>query len=340
MAKLGVGIIGTGSIITAYVKCLEELEDTKLTALYTTSSSRVKEAEKHFGVPVLNDLEEFLNHPEIDLVCICNKSGLHGKAAISVAQSGKHILCEKPIEVTTKKVDAIIEACQENNVVLGCVFQNRCTDDYRLVEKVVKNGMLGTLLFGNAHINWYRSKEYYANNPWRGTKEFDGGAAFMNQGIHTIDLLLNLMRDVKSVFGNMKTMVHDIECEDVGTGIINFKNGAMGTVTASTAMFPGYPERLEIFGEKGSILMEAGKITQWNVQDLPAPELMNSKASKSGASDPTSIGHLNHKIVIQDMIDAIKEKRSPMVDGLEARKAIAVITALYQSSKEEKLIHL
>lgn len=340
MPKIGVGIIGTGSIVNTYVKCIEEIEDTKLIALYTESSSRVKEAEKLFGAPILYDLEAFLSHPEIDVVCICNKSGLHGAAAIRVAYAGKHVLCEKPIEVTTEKVDTIIEACQENNIFLGCVLQNRCANDYKLIEKAVKNGSIGKLLFGNAHINWYRSKEYYADNPWRGTKEFDGGAAFMNQGIHTIDLLLNLMGDVTSVFGNMKTMVHNIECEDVGTGILNFKNGAIGTITASTAMFPGYPERLEIFGETGSILMEAGKITKWNVENQPAPDSMNSAGSRSGASDPTSIGHLNHKTVIQDMIDAIKDNKSPMVSGKEARKAVAVITALYQSSKEEKLIHL
>lgn len=340
MAKIGVGIIGTGSIVNTYVKCIEALEDTKLIALYTASSRKVKEAEKHFEAPVLNDLEAFLSHPEIDLVCICNKSGLHGEAAIRVAQAGKHVLCEKPLEVTTEKVDAIIKVSQENDVVFGCVLQNRCAEDYKWVEKVVKNGSIGKLLFGSAHINWYRSKEYYADNPWRGTKEFDGGAAFMNQGIHTIDLLLNLMGEVTSVFGNMKTMVHNIECEDVGTGILNFKNGAIGTITASTAMFPGYPERLELFGETGSILMESGKITKWNVENEPAPDSMNNHDSKSGASDPTRIGHLNHKIVLQDMVDAIKENRPPMVSAVEARKAVAVITGLYQSSKEEKLIHL
>jgi predicted dehydrogenase len=340
MSKIGIGIIGTGSIVKTYVKCIEELEDTKLIALYTASSNRAKDAENLFGAPLLNDLEAFLSHPEIDLVCICNKSGLHGEAAIHVAQAGKHILCEKPLEVTTEKVDAIIKASQENKVLLGCVLQNRCAADYKLVEQVVKNGAIGKLLFGNAHINWYRSKAYYADNPWRGTKEFDGGAAFMNQGIHTIDLLLNLMGDVTSVFGNMKTMVHNIECEDVGTGILNFSNGTMGTITASTAMFPGYAERLEIFGATGSILMEAGKIIQWNVENVPRPVAMNTKESACGASDPPSIGHLNHKIVLQDMITAIKENRAPMVDGAEARKAVEVITSLYRSSEEEKLIFL
>lgn len=340
MTTTGVGIIGTGSIVNTYEKCLAELEDAELIALYTRSADRIKEAETRFGAPVLDDFEKFLNHPEIDLVCVCNESGLHGQAVIRAARSGKHVLCEKPLEITTEKIDAVITACKENGVVLGCVLQNRCAAAYRAVKAVVNNGMLGKLLLGNAHINWYRSEAYYANNPWRGTKKFDGGAALMNQGIHTIDLLLNLMGEVTSVFGNMKTLVHDIEGEDVGTGILNFKNGAIGTITAGTALFPGYPERLEIYGEKGSILMEGGTIKEWNVQSVSAPQPSNKRKNASGAADPAAIGHLNHKIVLKDMIDAIREKRSPMVDGLKAKKAVAVITALYRSSETEQLIFL
>ena len=219
-------------------------------------------------------------------------------------------------------------------------MQNRCSEAYRAVENVVKKGLLGKLLLGNAHINWYRSEAYYADNPWRGTAKFDGGAALMNQGIHTIDLLLHLMGDVQSVFGNMKTLVHDIECEDVGAGILNFKNGATGTITAGTALFPGYPERLEIYGEKGSILMEGGAIREWNIEGAEEYESTDSKENSSGAADPKNIGYSNHKIVLEDMIRAIKEDRSPMVDGAEARKAVEVITALYRSSEEEKLIFL
>jgi len=340
MSKLGIGIIGTGSIVNTYVKCLSEIDEVDLIALQTKSKGRVEEAEKLFGVPVYDDINVFLALPEIQLVCICNESGNHADAIKKSSQAGKHILSEKPLEVTPEKIDEVVESCKKNNVILGCVLQNRCSSDYQLAEKVIKEGKLGKLIMGNAHINWYRNNEYYKKNPWRGTKKYDGGAAFMNQGIHTIDLLLNLMGPVKSVFGNIKTMVHDIEGEDVGIGIINFQNGAMGNITAGTALFPGYPERLEIFGEKGSILMEGGKIKQWNVLGISKPEFLPESENSSGASDPTSIGHLNHKIVIQDMIKAITENHSPMVDGVEAKKAVEVITAIYRSSEEEKLITL
>jgi len=340
MDEIGIGIIGTGSIVNTYVKCINELETAQLVALYTKSADRVAKAEKQFGAPIFDDIDKLLALPEIQLICVCNESGNHGSAIKKSSEAGKHVLSEKPLEVTTEKIDEVIESCKKNNVILGCVLQNRCSEDYQTVEKNVREGKLGKLLMGNAHINWYRNKEYYSKNPWRGTKKYDGGAAFMNQGIHTIDLLLNLMGPVKSVFGNMKTMVHDIEGEDVGMGILNFDNGAMGTITAGTALLPGYPERLEIYGEKGSVLMEGGKIVQWNVQEVPSPISVKKKETKSGAADPTNIGHLNHKTVIQDMVDAIRQNRSPMVDGAEARKAVELITTLYKSSKEEKLIQL
>ncbi len=340
MAEIGIGIIGTGSIVKTYVKCIGELKGARLVALYTKSAERIQEAKKMFGAPVLDDLGEFLSNPDIDLVCVCNESGNHGWAIEESARAGKHVLSEKPLETTPEKIDRAIEACHIHKVKLGCVFQNRCAPEYRAVEQVVREGSLGRLLMGNAHINWYRSEEYYARNPWRGTLQFDGGAAFINQGIHTVDLLLNLMGPVESVFGNVRTMVHDIEGEDVGMGMVTFNNGAIGTVTAGTALFPGYPERLEVYGQKGSILMEGGKITQWNVPGTEAPSWESKTTSEGGASDPTKIGHGNHKAVLTDMIGAITSDRPPMVDGEKARIPVALITALYQSSKEERSIYL
>ncbi|WP_149276789.1 Gfo/Idh/MocA family protein [Pareuzebyella sediminis] len=340
MSKIGVGIIGTGSIVNTYKKCIEELNDVSLVALYTKSSQRIEEAEAEFGVRVLADLEEFMAIEEIDLVCVCNESGRHGDAIKAAAKVGKHVLCEKPLEVTTEKIDELLEFSEKQGIKLGCVLQNRCSEAYRIVENTVKSGKLGKLLMGNAHINWYRPQDYYAHSDWRGTLEYDGGAALMNQGIHTIDLLINLMGDVKSVFGSVRTLIHDIEGEDVGIGLLHFENGAIGSITGGTALYPGYPEKVEIYGEKGSILMEGGTIKQWNVKEVPAPNFDVDKNDGSGSSDPTAIGHQHHKAVITDMIEAIDDMHPPMVEGKEARKAVAVITAIYKSSENEKMIYL
>lgn len=339
MSKIGVGIIGTGSIVNTYKKCIEELNDVSLVALYTKSSQRIEEAEATFGVRVFGDLDEFMALEEIDLVCVCNESGRHGQAIKAAAKAGKHVLCEKPLEVTTEKIDEVLKFSEKQGIKLGCVLQNRCSKAYRIVEETVKSGKLGKLLMGNAHINWYRPHDYYANSDWRGTLEYDGGAAFMNQGIHTIDLLINLMGDVKSVFGSVRTLVHTIEGEDVGIGLLHFANGAIGSITGGTALYPGYPEKLEIYGEKGSILMEGGTIKEWNVKDVTPPNLGMDDGDGSGSADPTAISHQNHKTVIADMVGAIKEMRAPMVEGPEARKAVAVITAIYESSENEKIVY-
>lgn len=340
MLKKGIGIIGTGSIVHTYVKCIEEIDAVEVVALCTRSPDRVKKIESEFGFPVYDNLEKFLALPQIDLVCVCNESGSHGQAIVKAARSKKHVLCEKPLEVTLQKIDEAITTCGQNGVKLGCVFQNRYGEHFGEVVNAVSKGKLGKLLMGNAHINWYRNAEYYAKNPWRGTLELDGGAAFMNQGIHTIDLLLYLFGEVKTVFGTVRTRVHNIQGEDVGSGILEFTNGAIGNITAGTALYPGHPERLEVYGEKGSILMEGGKIVSWNVMDVPEPDFGKENGSGSGAADPTAIGHQNHKKVILDMLDAIQEDRLPMVDGPEARRSVEVITALYRSSESRSIVFL
>ncbi|HET8735415.1 MAG TPA: Gfo/Idh/MocA family oxidoreductase [Pricia sp.] len=384
MSKINIGIIGTGSIVATYKKCIDALEDTQLIALYTKSPNRINEAEREFGVPVFSDMDAFLQN-EMDLVCVCNESGRHGEAIRSVARAGKHVLSEKPLETTPEKIDGIIAICRAQNVKLGCTLQNRCSADYQRVAEAVRSGKLGKLLMGNAHIDWYRPESYYAESDWKGSKEFDGGAAFINQGIHTIDLLLHLMGPVRSVFGKVDTLVHGIEGEDVGVALLNFENAAMGSITAGTALYPGYPERIEIYGEHGSILMEGGKIKAWNIKATPASKTKANETGESdatapnttsdgepvndatvpnttfdgepvngtfarnttadenagsGAADPTAIGHQNHKVVIADMIEAIRKDRPPMVDGPEARKAVAVIAAIYESSKRGELIFL
>jgi predicted dehydrogenase len=354
MSKINVGIVGTGSIVTTYKKCIDELKDVQLIALYTKSSNRVKEVEKEFGVPVFANMDGFLEN-DIDLVCVCNESGRHGEAIMAAARSGKHILSEKPLEVTPEKIDEVLEICKGHNVKLGCTLQNRCSTDYQRVVDAVRSGKLGKLLMGNAHINWYRPESYYADSDWKGKIKLDGGAAFINQGIHTIDLLLHLMGPVRSVFGKVDTLVHNIEGEDVGAGILAFESGAIGNITAGTALDPGYPERIEIYGEKGSVLMEGGTIQAWNIKneyssDTASPAKPSSEAQSpktnpgenggSGAADPTAIGHQNHKKVIADMIEAIRHDRPPMVDGTEARKAVAVINAIYESSRQGKSVFL
>ena len=337
--KLGFGIIGTGAIASHHAAAIRAYEGSELIAVCSSTEARAKEAQEKFGVTAYYQLEEFLANPAIDVVCICTHSGAHMEPGIAAAKAGKHVLLEKPIEVSLERADRLITACQDHGVKLGVIFQNRFNSGYVKAREAVKEGKLGKLIMGSAVINWYRDPSYYNTSHWKGTLQGDGGAALINQGIHTIDLLLDAMGDVESVYGQVKTVVHDIQGEDLGAAILNFKNGAMGTITGGTSLYPGYRERLEIYGEKGSIILEGGKIKAWNVMGMDGHEELQPNHG-SGASDPMAIDFKLHLAQIKDMVEAINDGKDPLVTGEIGRKSLELILGIYRSSKEGQVVNL
>lgn len=331
--RLGFGIIGTGAIASHHAAAIKAYEGSKLVAVCSSTESRAEQAQEKFGVQAYYKLEEFLANPDIDVVCICTHSGAHMEPGIAAAKAGKHVLLEKPIEVSLERADQLIAACQEHRVKLGVIFQNRFNSGYVKVRGAVKEGKLGKLILGTAVINWYRDPAYYHTSHWKGTLQGDGGAALINQGIHTIDLLLDIMGDVESVYGQVKTVVHDIQGEDLGAAVLNFENGAMGTITGGTSLYPGYPERLEIYGEEGSIILEGGKIKAWNIAGADS-HLELQPSHGSGASDPMAIDFNLHLAQIKDMVEAIHGDKDPLVTGEIGRKSLELILGVYRSSIE------
>src|SRR5690606_24816592 len=182
-------------------------------------------ASERFGVPAYSNLEDFLGREDLDVVSVCTESGRHMEPIMAAARAGKHIIVEKPLEINLDRANRIISVCREQNVKLGVIFQNRFNPAYLKLKQAVHEGALGKLLLGNAYVKWYRDEAYYKTSNWKGTLSGDGGAALINQGIHTIDLLLDVMGDVERVFGKVRTMVHDIEGEDLGIAMLDFKNG-------------------------------------------------------------------------------------------------------------------
>ncbi|PHN05713.1 Gfo/Idh/MocA family protein [Flavilitoribacter nigricans] len=338
--KIGIGIIGTGSIAGVHVQSVKELENCQLLGLASSSRERAKAAAEKYGVRVYEDYRNLLKNNDIQAVIICTHSGNHLEPTLAAAEAGKHVLVEKPLEVSLKRADQMIDACREAGVKLGCIFQNRFSPDYQRLKEAVTSGALGKLNLGNAYIKWYRAPEYYRTSDWKGTIKGDGGAALINQGIHTIDLLLDIMGDAASVFGKVRTVKHDIEGEDLGVGLVTFQSGALGTIEGSTAITPGYPERLEVFGEKGSVILEAGKIISWQLGDDEPQDEPQTAGNGSGASDPTAIGHALHKAQINDFVEAIRENREPAITGLSGRKSLELILKIYESSKRGKEIKL
>lgn len=328
-------IIGTGSIAGLHITAIGDLPDAEVVALCSSSRDRAVQAEEKYGIKTYHDLDTLFEQEEIDAIIICTASGNHLEPCKVAAKKGIHVLSEKPLEVTVERAQEMIDTCRENQVHLACVFQSRFKPDYLRLKRAVNEQKLGRLLLGNAYIKWYRPKEYYASSPWRGTLKGDGGASLINQGIHTIDLLQDIMGPVRSVTASVKTMVHEIEGEDLGVAMIEFENGALGVIEGSTAVFPGYPERLEVFGENGSVIMEGGKIIEWNLKDQDALQNEEPGSKKdSGASDPMAIDYAYHKFQIEDFVRAVQEDREPLVTGEEGLKALALIRAIYQSSAE------
>lgn len=338
MQKLGFGIIGCGGISSAHAEAIASLEQAKLIAVADPVESKAHQLAEKYGVPYYLDYHELLQLPEVKIVNICTPSGLHAQVGIDAARAGKHIIVEKPIDTTLKKADQFIQVCRENKVKLTVIFQNRFNANLRKLKETIKEGKMGKLILGGAYVPWYRTQEYYNETNWRGTIALDGGASLINQSIHTIDLLVWMMGEVQSLFAYTGQFAHQIEGEDLGVAILRFRNGALGIIAGSTDIYPGFPERLEVYGENGSVIVEGGNVKTWEFKStVPIPQ--EEKIAISGAADHQKM-QPGHQAQIADMIAAINEGRPPFVTGEEGRRALEVIRAIYRSAQLKKEISL
>ena len=328
--KLGFGIIGTGNIANFHANCIEKIQNAKLLGVYSKSETRANRVAKNFSCPVFWDMEKLLSHPNIDIICVCNESGLHYITIDKIAKSGKHVLCEKPLETSVEKIDKIAAIVKSSGIKLGCVFQNRQNPEYKKFKSYISSGTLGEILLCQTSINWYRPPSYY-NGSWRGTNSLDGGAALINQGIHTIDLMLDIMGDVNEISGFVDTLHHEIEGEDIAVASLKFKSGALGTLSGGTALFPGEPESISIYGTTGNIIFRGGKIVSSSVASIQQELSKLNNQPGSGASDPMAITDQFHISVIKDMINAVICDKTPSIDIDRARKSVELINSIYNS---------
>jgi predicted dehydrogenase len=328
--QIGFGIIGTGNIAKLHARCIEAMPNAKLLGIVSKTKSRAEAVQESFSSPLLWEMDQLLNISGLEIVCVCNESGLHLETISKIAKYGINILCEKPLEITTDRIDAISNIIKEYNVKLGCIFQNRMNPEFIQLKKILADGLLGKILLVQTSINWYRSSEYYEDS-WRGTKKIDGGATFINQGIHTIDLMINLIGEVQEISGFIDTLHHNIEGEDVGVASFRFKSGVLGTLSGGTSLYPGEPESIGIFGTLGNIQFKGGQIVSSSISKIN--DLLNIKEDSNGsvASDPMAIGDQFHIDSIRNMIEAVKDGKEPLVGVNEARKSVAFINALYRS---------
>jgi len=329
-----IGLIGGGNITETHARAARAIPGAEIAAIHGTNSEKIAHLCREHGGTPYQDFEAFLKHRPMDLVIIGSPSGLHATQGIAAARQGLHVLTEKPIEISTARADALIESAKQSNVHLGVIFQDRMKPHIRQLKNWLEQGLLGKLLFVDARVKWYRPAEYYANSRWRGTLALDGGGALINQGVHTVDSLLWLLGDVVRVQARTATLLHKIETEDTAVAILEFASGALGIFHATTAAYPGYPRRVEISGSEGTVILEHDRIIAANLRNNPAAAAESATRDENQSASTAVVSDFRgHQLVLEDFLQAIQKNRPPACDGLEGRRSIALIEAIYRAAK-------
>lgn len=333
----GFGIIGCGMIAKTHIAAIADIADAKLVGVYDKNQTAGKKFAEDNNTIFFQSLDEMLLCEDIDILTICTPSGLHADLAIKALMAGKNVVVEKPMALTTDDCDRIIEAEKNSGKTCAVVSQLRFSDVANKIKSTIEQGKLGDIVEVGLHMKYHRDEEYYSSSNWKGTYAMDGGGALMNQGIHGIDLLINFLGMPESVYSFCRTKRHNIEVEDTAVAVLEYKNGPIGVIEATTSVNPGYPRQMEICGTKGSIILEENTIKSWDIDG----ETMDREALQTRSfSDPSAISHKGHIQVFEDIIDAIKNNRKPLVNTLEGKKSVELISAIYKSSKEDKKIIL
>lgn len=336
--KVGFAIIGCGHISFKHAQALQRIKDAELVAVCDINQEQLNFFLEEYKVNSYSSIEEMLmSEPNIDIVNICTPSGTHARIAVQVAEHKKHLVIEKPIALTLEDSDRIIKACEKNNVKLSVVHPNRFRPAIQELKKRKERGLFGKLSHLNATVRWNRNQEYYDQALWRGTKEMDGGV-LMNQAIHNLDLLLWLADDIEEVQAMTTTRFRNIETEDVAIAIIKFKSGALGVIEAATTIYPkNLEESFSIFGEYGSAIISgttANWIKHWEFKDEQGS--ISQELVQKIENDP--FGVPGHQIILNDMVEAVKNNREPIVTGYAGRNAVKLVLSIIEAAEKKKIV--
>jgi UDP-N-acetyl-2-amino-2-deoxyglucuronate dehydrogenase len=305
-----VGLVGAGNISDTHARAARAA-GLEVAAVAGDNRDKARHLAERYGAAPFDSLDLLLRQP-IDIVMIGSPSGCHADQAVAAARAGKHVLVEKPVDVSTARIDALLEEVDRAGVTLGVFFQDRLHPDVVAMKRAIDGGEIGAPILATGEVKWQRPAEYYASSRWRGTWALDGGGALINQGIHTVDLLLHLLGPVAQVWGRTATRLHRIEAEDTAVVMLEFVNGAFATVQATTAAHPPQPRRVEIIGTKGTLVFS------------------------DTATSATVANERPHQRIIEDFVDAIRNRRPPICDGHEGRRSVAVVEAVYASSRSSR----
>ena len=345
----GFAIVGCGMIAGFHLKALAEIEGTQVVAVVDSVPAALERfAAKHdLHCGLYTSVAEAVKRPDVDIVIVSTPSGAHMDSAVAAAEAGKHVVVEKPLEVTLERCDRIINACDRNGVKLCTIFPSRFGDANRTLKAAIDAGRFGRLTLGETTCKWWRTQQYYDQGGWRGTKALDGGGALMNQAIHNVDLLSWMMGPVTHVAGFTALLAHErIEVEDTAVACLRFASGALGVIQATTSVYPGLPKTIGIHGDQGTVVIEQDDVLRWEFtpetpEDKGVRERFAQKVGASGGSaDPSAISHVGHARQLTDFVDSIRSGQAPLVDGREGRKAVEIIHAIYRSAETGELVKL
>ncbi len=336
MSRWNIGIVGSGMIAEFHAMAINDLPNASIAGFCDNGSGRAGILAEKYNCKHFSNSEKLIHAPNINMITIASPSGNHLEPALLAAEVGKHVLCEKPMEITPQRVDQMIEAHRKSGTYLGGIFPYRFNENLAPLKKAIDSGRFGKITYAGVHVPWWRNEEYYKDN-WRGTWDLDGGGALMNQSIHMIDMLLLLMGPVKDLKAFGGTLAHNIEAEDTVTATLSFENGALGMIYGTTTSFPGDFRRLEIRGTKGTVVQVENSFEKWEFEEeKPEDEGIRTRFGVidggGGASDPSAIPYVNHTRNFQAFINAIETNEPFAIDGIESKKAVDLIIRIYKSA--------
>lgn len=340
--KVGYAVVGLG-IGMSHVAAAAANPDARLVAVCDLIEEKLnKVKEQHPDVLTYTDFDEMLKNPDIDCVSICLPSYMHAEFAVRAMEAGKNVLVEKPIDITVEAAEKIEEARRRTGMKAGVVHQNRNNAIMKPYKDAIDSGKIGNVVFATFEVKWYRDQAYYDNGGWRGTWDKDGGGSLMNQSVHTVDLMQWLLGDVKSVHSVMRAAAHKIETEDLTVSVIEFKSGAVANFISTTCAYPGLGTWINVYGQKGSIEVNADQLVNWKIigEDASVEEEMKKVYRGNAAAaalDPTKA--VGHPSIINDMIAAIREDRDPQILPPEAIKSVRIVNAIYESARTGKTVY-
>src|SRR5947209_7743810 len=345
----GFAIVGCGMIAAFHVRALREVPGARVVALADQIPAAAQKLKESLGLDcdTYTELKPMLARRDVDIVIVATPSGAHMDSAVAAAEAGKHVVVEKPLEVTVERCDRIIGACEKHGVKLCTIFPSRFADANRTLKAAVDAGKFGRLTLAETTCKWWRPQSYYDQGGWKGTQALDGGGALMNQAIHNVDLLLWLMGPATHVTGFTATLAHErIEVEDTAVACLRFANGALGVIQATTSVHPGLPKTIAVHGDRGTAVVEQEDVLRWDfmpetAEDRAVKERFARKVGASGgASDPAAISHQGHARQLADFVRAARTGGAPLVDGREGRRSVEVIEAVYRSARTGRTVEL